>query len=131
MNSAPNWQQLGYDAAHLAIVLTLILVFLICLGKLAGRTLKECASFLRRAAKAEFTELSGLFDFGMFVIFCIFIYSHALTELVFSALGLGQLSSDPHLWNSDVKTLATASCFVASLVFVGLLSYGKLQRPKP
>jgi len=122
VNSSPNWQQLGYDAAHLAMVLTLVLIFLIFVGKLFGKTLKECGSFLKLALRAEVTEVSGLFDIALFVIFCIFIYSHAVTELVFGALGLGQLSTDPRLWNSDVKTLATTACFISSVLFVGLVS---------
>lgn len=123
MGSAPNWQQLGYDAAHLAIVLVLILVFLICVGWLFGKTVKDCGHFLKSAARAEFTQLNGLLDLAMFVVFCVFVYSHALTELVFAALGLGQLSSDPHLWNSDARNVATAFCFVASILFVS-------QRPQ-
>lgn len=124
MGSTPNWQQLGYDAAHLAIVLGLILLFLYCVGWLLGKTVKDFGHFLKSAAKAEFTQLNGWLDLAMFVVFCVFIYSHALTELVFAALGLGQLSSDPHLWNADVRNVATCFCFVASLLFVS-------QKPQP
>jgi len=129
VGSAPDWQQLGYNAAHLAIVLGLILLFLYCVGWLFGKTTKECTHFLKLASKAEFTQLSGVFDLGMFLILCVFIYSHALTELVFTALGLEELSSDPHLWNADAKTLVVGFCFVVSVVFVGLVYLRK--QPKP
>lgn len=131
MGSTPDWNQLAYDVAHQACELILILAFLLALSYLAGKTSKECASFLRLAAKAEFTQLSGLIDLALFAIFCIFVYTHGLAELVFAAAGLGQLSTDPHLWNPDARLLATVVCFLASLIFVGLLLLRKERQSKP
>jgi len=127
VGSTPNWQQLAYDAAHLAITLGIIVVFLIFVVWLSGKTLKDFGPFLKSAVKAEFTQSNGLLDLAMFVVFCVFVYGHALTERVFAALGLAQLLADPHLWNQDVKTLCTTFCFGASLLVVSLV---KPQQPK-
>lgn len=129
MESGPNWAQLGYDAAHLAITLALLLTFLITVPLVAGKTLKDCASFLKKGLKAEFTEPNGLFDLVMFILFCVFVYSHAITELAFSAFGLSRSASDPQLWNSDTRILATCACFMISVIFVGLISY-KSTKPR-
>jgi ABC-type Fe3+ transport system permease subunit len=123
VNPAPNWEQLAYDVAHLAAMLLVLSFFLYCVGLVARRTLKDCNAFMRCGLKAEFTHVHGFLDIVMFVIFCVFVYSHAVTELFLGAVGLARESSDPGLWNSNARTFLTATCFLASVIFVGLLSY--------
>jgi len=123
VESGPNSSQLEYDPAHLAITRTSLLAFLTIVALVAGRTLQDCAGFLRKGLRAEFAEVNGLFDLVMFVLFCVFVYSHAITERALSAFGLSQSGSDPQLWNSDTKTLATSACFIVSVIFVGLISH--------
>lgn len=125
MSPAPNWYQLLYDVARLASMLAVLLGFIYCVGLLARGTLKDCSAFMKAGLKAEVTQLQGWFDVIMFVIFCVFVYSHAVTELILRAVGLTAEASDPKLWNATVRDLLTAACFWTSVVFVGVLSYRK------
>lgn len=128
MAPTPNWPQLGYDVIHLAAMLVLLFGFIYGVGLIANRTLKDCNEFMKCGLKGEFTEIHGWFDIVVLVIFCVFVYSHAITELIFGAVGLTKESLDPRLSNDTIRLLATTACFCVSVIIVGVLSYPKRNK---
>ena len=121
LDTSPNWYQLAYDAAHLIVVLGLILLFIWALISLTGVSLSHIGRFFSKAVKAEFTERVGWLDFALFLLFCVFVYVTPIEQDVLEALNLGHLSSEPQLVNPNLRFLGTVLVLLASLLFVGLV----------
>ncbi len=122
LQSTNSWHSFFFDTLRLARNLAFFVGFVYCIALALGRGWSDVAGFLRRAARAEFTERPGYIDLALCVIFAAVVLTPSIVELVFGAAGVGRLSTDPKLWNSDVKEALLLVLMLASLWFVGALS---------